>query len=159
MVQEQIKKLDNDKSIKKEIQQYKKLLYGKTSESCKSCKYKSLEEMKKQLFNELYNMYSEEELDFLKEKSKVMVLDIKENMSVGIPVWTALNIAILSLIINVSGGDNIWCVYLFLFLIILSIFFRKDNTLERIGFYNMILELIEMIEKKKHTFNNTLLET
>lgn len=159
MGQEQIKKLDNDKSIKKEIQQYKKLLYGKTSESCKSCKYKSLEEMKKQLFNELYNMYSDEEIDFLKEKSKVMVLDINEDMSVGTPVWTALNIAILSLIINASDGDNIWCVYLFLFLIIFSLFFRKNNTLERIGFYNMILELIKIIEEKKKKFNDTLLKT
>lgn len=158
MGQEQIKKLDNDKSIKKEIKQYKKLLYGKTSESCKSCKYKSLEEMKKQLFNELYNMHSEE-LDFLKEKSKVMVLDINEDMSVGIPVWTALNIAILSLIINFSESDNIWCVYLFLFLIILSLFFRKDNTLERIGFYNMVLDLIKMAEEKKKTLNDTLLKT
>lgn len=147
-------KSDSTIAIKKEIKQYKKLLHNKTVK-----KYKSLEEMKKQLFNTLYNTYSDEDLDLLKEQSKVMVLDIDEDISVGTPVWTALNIAILSLIVNICNEDNIWCVYLYLILIVLSILFRKDNSLERKGFYNMILELIEIVEeKRKHSFNKVLLE-
>lgn len=154
MKQYQNLKLDSNKSIEKEIKQYIKIINGKNS------KYESLAEMKRQLLSELgSDKYSDEYLDLLKETAKVIVLDVNEDMSVGIPMWNALNIAILTLIATINDNDKLWYVSFFLILLILSISFRKHNISKRIGFYKMLLELIEIAEiLRGHSFYGSILE-
>ena len=123
MEQEQTKKFDSNKSIEKEIKQYIKLINGKNS------KYESLAEMKRQFLSELCSdAYSDEYLELLKEIAKVRVLNVNESISVGTPMWNALNIAILTLIATINGNDEMWHVSIFLILLILSISFRKKTS-------------------------------
>lgn len=158
MVQEQIKKLDNDKSIEKEIKQYVKILKGKES------KYESLADMKIQLFSELCSSaFSDEDLDLLKDIAKIKIIYINDNMNVEMPVVNAFNLAMFTVFATINGNYNngiysMWYIYAMLIIILLSVRFRKSDQLERISFYNMLLELIENAEKKRgHTFIETLL--
>lgn len=142
MVQEQIKKFDSNKSIEKELKQYIKIIDDKRS------KYESLADMKRQFLVELCSdAYSNEYLDLLKEIAKVMILDVNEDISVGTPMWNAFYIAILTLIASNIENYKIWYVSLLLILIIIFICLRKKYPLKRIGFYKMLLELIEIAEE------------
>lgn len=154
MKQDKIIKLYNDESIEKEIKQYVKIVNGKKS------KYKSLDDMKRQLFSELCSSaFPDEKLNLLKEVAKIRVLYINDEMSIGAPILNALNLTLLTVYVTINGSDNIWYLYVILISILFFIHFRKSDQLERIGFYNMLLELIENAEQLRgHTFMDTLLD-
>lgn len=152
--QKQTKKLGSNKSIEKEIKQYIKLINGKTSKYY----HGGVADMKSQLLLDLCSdAYSDEQLECLKEVAKVIVLDVNEDISVGTPMWNALNVAIFTLFATLEDNNKIWYISIYLLLLILSISLRKNNILKRIGFYTMLLELIEKAEQNRgHSFYESL---
>lgn len=141
--------LHSYESIKREVAEYNKLIQYKNS------RYSSLADMKRQLYAEIVT-YSEEDLDFLKEFIKAKIVRTDKAFTGFLPIWAAIVIALFGSMYKDAIPFTVISLIITLFLAELL----SERSIQRLGFYNMLIELIEKAEHQRgHTFNDGLAET